>query len=941
MKAHRTIKPTRLLWCLAALAATQLSVWGATLADRWSFNETSGTTASDSVGAKDATLAGGAAFSGTGSVLMDNDTWVNSSNTIARYVAFPAGIVTGYTAITIEAWVTPTFDDVAFADWNRLWDFGNGPGTSYMFFAAGSGIYPAKANIMPAPGGDQWVWGNGFLLAGQENHVVFTSDSATGKARIYINGVLAPGAYNDSFTATPASLGVTTNNYLFRSQFDTDRMLSGSVNEFRIWNGVLNQLEVAAGYQGGPDTTNVTYGTPTALALQLVSPSVIGSVQQAAVIVTTSGLTNNTIDAHDQCGVVYTSSNTNTATVNASGRITAGAPGTVTITATLGSVSDSKTLVVAPPAASLIHRYSFTTDASDSVGTADGTPQGNANFSAGQVVLDGVVANASFVSLPSYLIAPTNLGQNAVTFESWATIYPGNATWVRLFDFGASSSGQGNNYIFLTPVGGGGDTRFVVSDANPGWMSEQTVSIPGTLSGQTNVHIVCVMNPNVTRHAMAVYLNGTLAGWLNNLSKNLSGINNAYSWLGRDLYSGDNAWLAGSIDEFRIYDGEMSAAQVAASYQNSGPNSTNINPGNLVSVNALDAGGSTLYLDSPRPLKLWATYQLATNVNVIAEPGVALTFSDTNVVTIDATGKLQPQHLGTATITSVFQGHTNSLTVTVAAPAVSLAHRYSFSETSGTTAHDSVGTADATLLGGATLTGTGLVALDGSSGYIQLPAGAISSLGDNLTVEMWLTNNNSAPWSRIFDFGSPGDFAFLAANEGSTPGLMRFDTSSGGAFNTVQLPSAESHVVLVYNYTTKISTLYLNGNSVGSGGAPKPLSVMVDSNNWFGKSEFTDPYYSGAFDEIRVYAGLLTSAEIRRDYSLGPDQLLRVSAAQTASGNQVIISWPDYAVYEVESSPTLGPGATWTPLGAPQWATGTYQKTVPITGSAQFFRLHR
>jgi hypothetical protein len=939
MKAHRKIQPMKLLWCLTVVAATQLSVLGGTLADRWSFDETSGTTALDPVGGKNATLMGGASFTGSGSVSMGNPTWVNSSDVIAQYVAFPAGIVTGYTAITIEAWVTPTFDDVAFADWNRLWDFGNGPGTSYMFFAAGSDLYPAKADILS--GGDNFVWGNGFLLPGVENHVVYTLDSATGKARIYINGVLAPGAYSDAITVTPASLGVTTNNYLFRSEFATDRMLDGSVNEFRIWNGALNQLQVAANYQNGPDTTNASYGTPTALSLQMVSPTVVGSVQQAAVIATTSGLTNNTIDVHDQCGVVYSSSSPSLATVNTNGQITAVAAGTVTITATLGSASDSKTLVVAPPSANLIHRYSFT-DASDSVGTANASVQGGATLSGGQLVLDGVAADTSFASLPSYLIARTNLSQNALTIESWATIYPGSVTWARLFDFGASSSGQGDNYIFFTPVGGSGDTRLVVSDANPGWLSEQIVSIPGTLAGQTNVHIVCVMNPNLSRHVMVVYLNGTLAGWLNNLTKNLDGITDLYNWLGRDLYSADNAWLAGSIDEFRIYDGEMSAAQVAASYQNSGPNSTNINPGNLVSVNTLDAGGSILYLDSPRLLKLWATYQSATNVNVIAEPGVALSYSDTNVATMDNTGKLVAHHLGTSTITSVFQGHTNSLTVTVVAPQVRLAHRYSFSEISGTNAQDSIGTANATLFGGATLTGTGMVALDGSSGYIELPAGSISSLGDNITVEVWVTNNSSAAWSRVFDFGSPGDFAFLAANEGSSPGLLRFDTSSGGAFNTVQLPTnAESHVVLVYNYTTKVATLYLNGASVGSGGAPKPLSAMVDTNNWFGKSEFSDPYYSGAFDEIRIYAGLLTSAEIARDYSLGPNQLLRVSAAQTAASNHVAISWPDYAVYTLESSPTLGPSATWTPVGVPQWANGTYQKTVSVTGSAQFFRLHR
>ena len=41
------------------------------------------------------------------------------------------------------------------------------------------------------------------------------------------------------------------------------------------------------------------------------------------------------------------------------------------------------------PAAALQHRYSFTKDASDSVGHADGTLEGAATISGGQVHLDG------------------------------------------------------------------------------------------------------------------------------------------------------------------------------------------------------------------------------------------------------------------------------------------------------------------------------------------------------------------------------------------------------------------------------------------------------------------------------------------------------------------------------------------------------------------------
>src|SRR5262245_25130876 len=43
-----------------------------------------------------------------------------------------------------------------------------------------------------------------------------------------------------------------------------------------------------------------------------------------------------------------------------------------------------------PAGAVLTHRYSFSGNANDSVGTANWTVNGGASFSAGQVVLDGV-----------------------------------------------------------------------------------------------------------------------------------------------------------------------------------------------------------------------------------------------------------------------------------------------------------------------------------------------------------------------------------------------------------------------------------------------------------------------------------------------------------------------------------------------------------------------
>src|SRR5438477_9080348 len=79
-----------------------------------------------------------------------------------------------------------------------------------------------------------------------------------------------------------------------------------------------------------------------------------------------------------------------------------------------------------------------------------------------------------------------------------------------------------------------------------------------------------------------------------------------------------------------------------------------------------------------------------------------------------------------------------------------LKHRYSFNEASGTVAKDSVGGADGTLLGGASLSG-GKVTLDGNDGYVDLPNGIISKLTD-ATFEAWVTfSGEGGAWQRVFD----------------------------------------------------------------------------------------------------------------------------------------------------------------------------------------------
>src|ERR1022692_3945023 len=941
----RLIKTNKgFLWCCAALAGLQFSAWGATLTNRYSFT----TDVSDSVGGKNGSLVN-ATISGNQAVLA-NPPPITSGDITGQYVALPSNLITGYTAITMEAWVTPTHDDATGgAFWNRLWDFGNSDGVNgvvpFMWLRTGNTTIGVRGDIVSATGAP--TISAGVLTGGQENHVVWTSDGVSQRGRIYVNGVLS-GA-NDGVNVTPANMGSTTNDWLGRSQFGGDRYFNGTINEFRIYSGELTPLEVAADYQVGPDTANASPGTVTNLQLQIPSPIAIDSTVNSIVLAQASGLTNTINVADSATAVTFTSSNPAKAAVSAVGKVTGVAVGSANIIATLGSVSVTQAVSVIAVPTTMKHRYSFTADATDSIGGANGTLNGGAVISGGKVVLDGIPG--SWVDLPANLINPTNVINGAVTFESWFTTYPVNGAHTRLFDFGNSSGANGDNYIFLSPndAANGGICRVAVSDANPGFNGEDGVNVANLL-GRTNLYLTVVYNPNPGHTNLSLYLNGNIAGSVLT-TKPLSSINNVLSYLGRSTYSGDS-WLNGDIDEFRLYDGELDRFQIAASFQ-SGPNTPNFNVGAFVSFN-LNVGSSTIPINQLRQSSAIMNFAAAPNVNLIGDANLTLTSSDPNILTIRSPGGvIRAKTLGTATLKEVYRYvtgatttfYTNSQSLTVVTPPGTLVHRYSFTAD----ANDSVGTANGTLQGGATI-GGGQVTLDGTSGYVSLPAGIVSALTSNATFETWFTDNNSGGWARVWDFGSgPGAANIFLARALPGGSLPRFDWSQGNIDSSTSVTNGvQAHIVVMYDDADNASEIYLNGLLVASSAnSGLALSSINDTNNSLGRSQYADPFLNASINEFRIYSGLLTAAHIMADSALGPDQFIgtttNVSLTVTRSGGNLIIKWPtSSALVALMSSPALGAGAVWSPVNSvPTIVGGNYQATVPISGSAQYFRLQQ
>jgi len=90
-------------------------------------------------------------------------------------------------------------------------------------------------------------------------------------------------------------------------------------------------------------------------------------------------------------------------------------------------------LGVSASAAVLTHRYPFSTDCNDAVGSANGVLQGNAVLGDGALVLSGT--NAS-VLLPANLL--TNFGSTSI--EVWFADNPVNGTNAQIFSFNGTQS---------------------------------------------------------------------------------------------------------------------------------------------------------------------------------------------------------------------------------------------------------------------------------------------------------------------------------------------------------------------------------------------------------------------------------------------------------------------------------------------------------------------
>lgn len=201
----------------------------------------------------------------------------------------------------------------------------------------------------------------------------------------------------------------------------------------------------------------------------------------------------------------------------------------------------------------LVHRYSFDTDASDSVGSADGTLTAGATVSGGQLVMDGA---DEWVDLSG--AAVDIAGKSAVTIEYWGTVAAPNSTaFFAAFGFGEEGAGTGSNYLMQQPNRAGGNRAMITS---VGFSDEAFVGSSAITDTLEHHFAVTVDSTTLTFYVDGASVGSTAIG-----IHGLDDIGTTHARIGHGVFTGDPDYL-GSINEFRIYDMALSASEVAASF---------------------------------------------------------------------------------------------------------------------------------------------------------------------------------------------------------------------------------------------------------------------------------------------------------------------------------------------------------------------------------------
>jgi len=570
-------KSIPILLLLLAFQSSQ----AATLANRWSFD----TDTTDSVGSNTGVLVGGATVD-PGRLSLTGLGTSTEANHMAFTTPVDVGVNYGATGITIETWYT----DTDTGTWGKLFQFGTntaGQDIGYTHTRGNdqmSGVDRDGSKLL-----EEQVTQN------EEHHLVITI-SSDGNLNAWVDGdkKITDTDTNDLANVTSDFEGIGATSW-------NDPGMAGSVSEFRIWSGTLFAFEVEQSFTSGPDTlpsfndtdldgiqdawelaqTGITDLTQLDGTLTGPGPGAgtgdldgdglfdLEEFQRATDPIVADTDTDGLLDGPEVKThftdplVIDTDGDTLSDGVEVN---THGTDPTLK-DSDLDFIDDNVELDngTSPidandpglfTGAEIVHRWSFDTDTTDSVGDNTGILVGGATVDPGRLSLTGLGTGtaANHMAFTSPVEVGVNYGATGVTIESWYTD-TGTGTWGKLFQFGTNAAGLEIGY---THTRDNGEMSGV--DRDGAKLFEEQV----TQNEEHHLVITISSDGNLNTWVDGVQkITDTDTNDLANVTSNFEGIG-ATSW-------GDPG-MTGSVNEFRIWKGTLSSTDVADNFA-TGPDS--------------------------------------------------------------------------------------------------------------------------------------------------------------------------------------------------------------------------------------------------------------------------------------------------------------------------------------------------------------------------------
>jgi hypothetical protein len=305
------------------------------------------------------------------------------------------------------------------------------------------------------------------------------------------------------------------------------------------------------------------------------------------------------------------------------------------------------------PTAGLLHRYSFASDASDSVGGANGTlvpPNGGA----AAVINNGLsLAGGGGGGFSGYVTLPSGILTNTtnLTIECWVTQNQAN-TWAEIWDFGNNNN---QNFGLIPRAGNNGDNMEVAFTPNGG---EADLDTPTAFPNGSEQYVSVTYN-NATL-AADLYTNGVLDATTTLPNANycpgtIGGAGGtAVNALGNDVYN--DPQFQGTIYELRIWNGIVSPLYLAVSTVGGpGTVATNLTPVSL----AVTVTNSTMSAGSSQQASATGNFAAASGVPVT---GFVTNWSSSNpnVLTVNGSGLITAVNSGATMVSATLNGVTST-----------------------------------------------------------------------------------------------------------------------------------------------------------------------------------------------------------------------------------------------------------------------------------------